>query len=217
MSGVWVYSEMRDGRPGAVALELISKATEFGGATAVLLGRDAASRGEGRRGVWRDARDHRPEPGLRRAPGAAGGRDAGGPRGRAQAVAGPLRDDLRQPRCRLAPRRAPRCRRGRNVTGIEQAGDGFRVADAVGHEYGRGGRVAERGDEAGAGPPEGVHGGGESAGLARWRRSAGRSARRRWRFASPTPSRRRRRGRRCPTRRWSSRAGAAWSARTISC
>ena len=42
MSGVWVYSEMRDGRPAPVALELISKATELGGATAVLLGQDAA-------------------------------------------------------------------------------------------------------------------------------------------------------------------------------
>ncbi|MDP9375706.1 MAG: electron transfer flavoprotein subunit alpha/FixB family protein [Chloroflexota bacterium] len=42
MSAIWVYSEMYEGRPAPVALELITKAAELGEATAILLGRDAA-------------------------------------------------------------------------------------------------------------------------------------------------------------------------------
>lgn len=41
MSDIWVYGELRDGRPAPVALELISKAAELGTATAILLGGDA--------------------------------------------------------------------------------------------------------------------------------------------------------------------------------
>ncbi len=41
MSAIWVYGEGRAGRPGPVALELISKAKELGEATAILLGADA--------------------------------------------------------------------------------------------------------------------------------------------------------------------------------
>ena len=41
MSAIWVYGEVRAGRPGPVALELISKAKELGEATAILLGADA--------------------------------------------------------------------------------------------------------------------------------------------------------------------------------
>ncbi len=43
MSAIWVYGEIRGGRPAPVALELISKAAELGTATTVLLGGDAAS------------------------------------------------------------------------------------------------------------------------------------------------------------------------------
>ena len=43
MSAIWVYGEIRAGRPAPVALELISKAAELGTATTILLGGDAAS------------------------------------------------------------------------------------------------------------------------------------------------------------------------------
>ncbi len=42
MAAIWVYSEISDGRPAPVALELLTKAAELGEATAILLGRDAA-------------------------------------------------------------------------------------------------------------------------------------------------------------------------------
>jgi electron transfer flavoprotein alpha subunit len=41
MSAIWVYGEMYHGRPAPVALELISKASELGTATAILMGADA--------------------------------------------------------------------------------------------------------------------------------------------------------------------------------
>lgn len=43
MAEIWVYGEIHAGRPAPVALELITKAAELGEATAILLGRDAAS------------------------------------------------------------------------------------------------------------------------------------------------------------------------------
>jgi electron transfer flavoprotein alpha subunit len=43
MTTIWVYGEMREGRPAPVALELISRAAELGETTAVFLGQDARS------------------------------------------------------------------------------------------------------------------------------------------------------------------------------
>ena len=41
MSAIWVYGEVRGGRPGSVALEMLAKAAELGEATAILLGAEA--------------------------------------------------------------------------------------------------------------------------------------------------------------------------------
>ncbi len=127
MSAIWVYGEIRGGRPAPVALELISKAAELGTATTVLLGGDAASAAAvaGEYGAAHAVIDPRPLYDEHLALPAV------------DALAALVRE--RQPALLLfattydsrdvASRLAARLNIGlvANVTGIEASGDGFRL------------------------------------------------------------------------------------------
>jgi electron transfer flavoprotein alpha subunit len=127
MSAIWVYSEMYQGRPAPVALELITKASELGEATAILLGKDAAGAASvaGEYGAKHALVDARAEYDEGLAPPAV------------DTLAHLVRE--RQPAMVLfattydsrdiASRLAARLDRGvvSNVTGIEAHGDGFRL------------------------------------------------------------------------------------------
>ena len=127
MAAIWVYCEIYAGRPAPVALELLAKAAELGEATAILLGKDAASAAmvAGEHGAARAIVDPNPAYDEHLAPAAV------------ETLATLVRE--RQPALLLfattydsrdvASRLAARLDTGvvTNATGIEAADDGFRL------------------------------------------------------------------------------------------
>ncbi len=127
VAAIWVYSEIYDGRPAPVALELLTKAAELGEATAILLGRDAAGAASvaGEYGASHAIVDARAEYDEHLSPAAV------------DTLAALVQE--RQPALLLfatsydsrdvASRLAARLDRGvvTNATGIEAIGDGFRM------------------------------------------------------------------------------------------